>query len=229
MNGELFEGVSSPLRPRTKPVNQRDDMPRKVGRPRLYATDAARKRAHRARQRAERERLQRSPKKGTKAWWAKSQEQMERYTPVTYIEAVRQVLGTIDLDPASCAVAQQTVQASRYWTIDDNGLAHAWAGRTFLNPPYVIQLIDHFVTRLVEEVQHGHVVEAILLVNNCTETTWFQQADAAATRRCEPKGRIKFVDSRGQRTDPQRGSVFFYFGSNPERFTEIFAPFGPIR
>jgi ParB family chromosome partitioning protein len=156
-------------------------------------------------------------------------EQMERYTPVKYIEAVRQVMGTIDLDPASCAVAQQTVQAAHYWTVDDNGLAHAWAGRVFLNPPYVTQIIDHFVTRLVEEVQHGHVAEAILLVNNCTETAWFQHADAAAARRCEPKGRIKFVDPQGHRTDPQRGSVFFYFGSNPERFTEIFAPFGPIR
>jgi hypothetical protein len=38
----------------------------------------------------------------------------EWYTPPAYcLEFVRAVLGTIDLDPASCALAQKTVQAKR--------------------------------------------------------------------------------------------------------------------
>lgn len=46
----------------------------------------------------------------------------DRYTPLAVIEAVRSVLGTIDLDPSSCAIANQTVQARQYYTIEDDGL-----------------------------------------------------------------------------------------------------------
>lgn len=47
---------------------------------------------------------------------------VEWYTPPWCLALVREVLGTIDLDPASCEAAQRTVQASQYYTIHDNGL-----------------------------------------------------------------------------------------------------------
>ena len=40
----------------------------------------------------------------------------EWYTPAWIINAARRVLGTIDLDPASSAIANQTVQATNYYT-----------------------------------------------------------------------------------------------------------------
>jgi hypothetical protein len=40
----------------------------------------------------------------------------EWFTPVEYLELVRQVLGEIDLDPASTAKAQQRVQAKKFFT-----------------------------------------------------------------------------------------------------------------
>lgn len=46
----------------------------------------------------------------------------EWYTPVLYVEAARRVMGSIDLDPASCPFANETVRASHYFTTDDNGL-----------------------------------------------------------------------------------------------------------
>ena len=36
----------------------------------------------------------------------------EYYTPGQFIEAAREVMGEIDLDPASCALAQETVRAN---------------------------------------------------------------------------------------------------------------------
>jgi hypothetical protein len=45
-----------------------------------------------------------------------------RYTPAAHIEAARAVLGTIDLDPASNAQAQQTVKAEQFFTPEDDGL-----------------------------------------------------------------------------------------------------------
>ena len=59
----------------------------------------------------------------------------EHYTPAAYVEAARYVLGGIDLDPASCAMANATVQAKHYYTKDDDGLDNPWHGLVYLNPP----------------------------------------------------------------------------------------------
>ena len=62
---------------------------------------------------------------------------VEHYTPVDVVEAAREVLGAIDLDPASCEEAQKVVRAARWIGLPDDGLAahSTWAGRTFCNPP----------------------------------------------------------------------------------------------
>lgn len=60
----------------------------------------------------------------------------EWYTPSLYIEAARQVMGGIDLDPASCAVADQTVKATNYFSQEEDGLAQTWHGRVWCNPPF---------------------------------------------------------------------------------------------
>ena len=59
----------------------------------------------------------------------------EHYTPGTYIATARYVLGGIDLDPASSAEANDTVQAQTYYTAADDGLDLPWFGRVFVNPP----------------------------------------------------------------------------------------------
>jgi hypothetical protein len=79
--------------------------------------------------------------------------EFERYTPAEYIASARSVLGAIDLDPASNAQAQRIVKAARYLTIEDDGLAHPWQGRVWLNPPYHRGLLPAFVDKLVEEVE----------------------------------------------------------------------------
>jgi hypothetical protein len=86
----------------------------------------------------------------------------EWYTPALYIDAARAVMGGIDLDPASCETAQQTVQAARYFTQQDNGLAHAWAERVWLNPPYGDQ-IGPWVRRLMHDYEAGYISQAVLL------------------------------------------------------------------
>ena len=55
----------------------------------------------------------------------------EWYSPAEIVTAARDVLGGIDLDPASCDVANAVVQASRIFTVADNGLEQPWsAGST---------------------------------------------------------------------------------------------------
>jgi hypothetical protein len=72
----------------------------------------------------------------------------------------------IDLDPASCEEAQRTVQASEYFTADDDGLGREWFGNIFLNPPYSRELGPKFIDKLVEEFRYGYVAAAIALTNN---------------------------------------------------------------
>jgi len=61
---------------------------------------------------------------------------VEHFTPPEIIEASRLVLGEIDLDPASCELANLHVRAKRFhaWP-DDDGFVQSWHGRVFLNPP----------------------------------------------------------------------------------------------
>lgn len=61
----------------------------------------------------------------------------EHYGPPWVLEKVHQLMGDIDLDPASCAAANQIVKAERYYSLErgENGLVLPWRGRVYLNPP----------------------------------------------------------------------------------------------
>ena len=79
----------------------------------------------------------------------------EWYTPAKNIEVAREVLGEIDLDPASHAIAQQTVKATRFFTAADDGLKQLWHGRVLFNPPYGRGLIAPFVDKLSRNSERG--------------------------------------------------------------------------
>jgi hypothetical protein len=64
-----------------------------------------------------------------------SSESVEHYTPSAICQAACVTLGGIDLDPASCEEANRVVQATRFFTREENGFKRPWEGRVFLNPP----------------------------------------------------------------------------------------------
>lgn len=70
------------------------------------------------------------------------------------------MLGRIDLDPASCALANSRIRAARYYTAADNGLSKPWHGNVFLNPPGDPRgrLVKAFWRRAVEHAAHGGTV-----------------------------------------------------------------------
>jgi len=150
----------------------------------------------------------------------------EWYTPQQYLEAAREVMGGIDLDPASHPIAQTFIQAREFFTAADDGLSKTWHGRIWLNPPYAQPLMANFVRKLVREVTAGNVSQAIMLTHNYTDTAWFHEAQAVAALLCFTRGRISFVGAKGP---PTQGQAFFYFGNAVDQFRSVFSAFGFIR
>lgn len=152
----------------------------------------------------------------------------EWYTPEEYLEAARDVLGSIDLDPASSNTAQAKVRAGTYFTKEIDGLAREWHGRVWLNPPYAQPYIAEFVSKMVAERRSGRVTAAIMLTHNYTDTTWFHEAAGIADAICFTRGRIRFYDNNGTLAAPTQGQAFFYFGDDVEAFAARFAEIGFI-
>lgn len=150
----------------------------------------------------------------------------EWYTPAEHIEVVRAFLGGIELDPASSAKAQKVVKAAKFHTRDDDGLAHEWNGRVWLNPPYAQPAIQQFTQKMVDEVRAGRVTEAIMLTHNYTDTAWFHIAQSACAAICFTRGRIAFIDPDGNKAMPTQGQAFFYYGDRVKDFVAAFSRFG---
>jgi phage N-6-adenine-methyltransferase len=148
------------------------------------------------------------------------------YTPYRFVEAAREVMGGIDLDPATCALAQETVRAERFFTEADDGLAQSWGGRVWMNPPYSTGLIDKFTGKLIQEYQAGNVSQAVVLVDNRTDTRWFHGLAGACSRVCFTLGRINFYNENANSSGPANGSAVLYFGPRVETFDRVFARFG---
>ena len=133
----------------------------------------------------------------------------EWYTPAYIIEASSKTMGTID--PAT------------YFTIDDDGLSKEWRGNIWLNPPYSGKLIEKFADKLLT----SDFAQAIVLVNNATDTKWFTKLADKADAIVFPKGRIKYLSPDGvTHNSPIQGQAILYFGNNVNAFKKYFGQFG---
>lgn len=150
----------------------------------------------------------------------------EWYTPEAIVEAVRQTLGGIDLDPASSDKANAVVRSDAIYTALDDGLIQPWSGRVFLNPPYSSDLVGRFVAKLVEHVRSGDVSAAVVLVNNATETAWFGDLVEIASAVVFPRGRIRFWRPAGTLGAPLQGQAIVYIGEAPDGFLAAFSEIG---
>ena len=146
----------------------------------------------------------------------------EWYTPAEYIEAARSVMGSIDLDPASNDYANQTIKATKYYTKETDGLSKEWGGNIWMNPPYSTNLVGKFAEKLSQSAFN----QAIVLVNNATDTAWFKTMIEKADAIVFTTGRVRFIKGDGAKGAPLQGQAFIYFGNNAERFMKIFKKYG---
>ena len=151
----------------------------------------------------------------------------EWYTPPKFIDAAKEVMGGVDVDPASSKVANDTVQATKYYDTESDGLKKKWTGRVWMNPPYSQPHISRFCDTLADKLETGEVTEACVLVNNATETAFGQRLLSLCQAVCFPSGRIKFLDVEGEaKGAPLQGQMILYFGVHSQHFIAQFVKFG---
>jgi len=94
-----------------------------------------------------------------------------------------------------------------------------------MNPPYAQPAVDDFSDKLCEEYAAGNVTQACVLVNNATETAWFQRLHELASAICFPRGRVIFWHPERE-SAPLQGQAVIYLGENAAAFQWAFQAFG---
>lgn len=149
-------------------------------------------------------------------------------TPKELIDLARTVMGGIDLDPASCPLANKIVKAGQFYTKKEDGLTKNWAGRVWLNPPYSMPLVEKFATHLCRDYYHGDVSGAFILTRNATETKWCQMLLKSCDRFCLLNKRVSFWHPEKTVGSDKCGHILFYLGENPAKFEELSESYGIV-
>ena len=90
----------------------------------------------------------------------------EAYTPGYLANRARGVMGSIDLDPASCEEANSIIGAERFYDEESNGLAQPWAGNVWLNPPGGLAPKDYHGTTKSMAALWWHILTLHYLAGN---------------------------------------------------------------
>lgn len=162
------------------------------------------------------------------------------YTPPEYIDAAREVMGGIDLDPASDANANIIVEAKEFYSLVDrgeDGIALPWHGRIFCNPPYGRRFgekgpynLPLWIGKALKEFRANRMDQGILLTNASPGASWFRPLWAWPI--CFVDHRIAFIDGdtgKAQK-DPRHYNAFTYIGPRDRwtKYARIFGQFGPV-
>ena len=113
-------------------------------------------------------------------------------TPPELVDRIAEEFGTFDLDP--CAESH-TAKASRFYTIDDDGLTQPWHGRVFVNPPY--SDIRPWCEKAREETDAGRATVVVCLLPSATDTRWFHESVLPYAEVRFLQGRVRFIGWRG--------------------------------
>lgn len=153
----------------------------------------------------------------------------QRYTPREITATARDMWGSIDLDPASTELANTRVEAARFFTREDDGLAQDWVANTvWLNAPYTRGAMAKWTDKLLSEYAAGNFREALTLTKNDPSTKWFKRLRHLPHLIFDE--RLAFWGA--EHPKGQKGNAFtsalFYLGDEPHRFAAYFDRFGTI-
>jgi hypothetical protein len=116
-----------------------------------------------------------------------SNKSYEWYTPPEIISLARELMGSIDLDPASSEAANLIVKAKRFWTKENSPLTCRWeAESVFLNPPGEVkgdketkQYPKRFWEHLVINWSRSNVQQAVFVMFSVEQFATLQDCSLA--------------------------------------------------
>jgi len=120
-----------------------------------------------------------------------------RFTPPDFMAAIYTAFGEIDLDP--CGHVLSPVIARRRILLSEggDGLTDAWSGRlVFVNPPFSELL--KWLQRAHGQWRAGTVETVVCLGPVRTDSRWFHDTLSADADIYLLRGRVRFLDPRGQ-------------------------------
>lgn len=143
----------------------------------------------------------------------------ERYTPPETVAFIREVMGRIDFDPASCAKANEIVGATHYLTREDDALESSWnyGTRGIVNCPSSCKdergrftrcwkpgrkrctcaYVNRFWVRTYQAIAHNELEVICWVGFHCNQLQSLQQYDPHPLHFATvfPRSRIPYLDS----------------------------------
>jgi hypothetical protein len=173
---------------------------------------------------------------------------VEYHTDPRITTAARLCMGSIDLDPASCAKANVNVGASLFFGIEADGIHQDWFGNVWMNHPFgrfelpcqpgcekdhdhhsfILYGNKRWINKLVDEFDSGNVVAACCITFSVTSEAWFRPL--LKRPQCFLVPRTNYYDESGKLVKGVlKGSVVTYFGNDTDRFYHAFKTFGEVK
>ena len=158
-------------------------------------------------------------------------------SPALVIEKARNVLGRIDLDPASDWRFNLNVRASVFIDAEQNGLTSAWPPncRVFINPPGGKTKNKSntalFWERLMQYRAAGQLRQAVFLAFSleALQTTQASSIPMCAFAVCVPRKRIAFETPEGVVGDaPSHSNAIVYVPGSEDRTQEFVRQFSDV-
>ena len=143
----------------------------------------------------------------------------EYYTPIEIVEAARNVMGSIDLDPASSAMANKRIKATRFYSC--GGLDKPWFGNVWMNHPFSRENNPQWIKKLINEYNINPDLAACCITYVSTSEKWFRPL--LDFPQCFLFPRTNYYTPDGEKkTGVTKGSVVSYLGVNREKFVDVF-------
>ncbi|MCS6125734.1 hypothetical protein G3485_03380 [Shewanella baltica] len=177
----------------------------------------------------------------------------EYYTPAPWPQLASQLMGGIDLDPASNEIANASIKAKSIFTKEVDGLSKTWHGTVWMNHPFhrgeqpcsskckkkaCIKRGHHinkpipgngdWINKVISEYESGNIKEAVIITFCNSSEGWFLPLLKYA--QCFPNGRVHYIKEDGSKADScTKGSVITYIGKNVAEFARLYGEHGTIK
>lgn len=152
----------------------------------------------------------------------------EYYTDPRIVNAAREVMGGIDLDPASSEIANRIIRASTFFDELDDGLQQAWFGKVFMNHPFSRAGNPLWVNKLISQYENGLIEQSCNICFAATSEVWFRPLHKYPQCYLVPRTNYYLPDGR-KKTGVTKGSVVTYLGPNVDKFAGVFSEFGEVK